>query len=232
MSGEERCVQMGAGGGLIDLDGRPVVPPEGWAFLPAGDAGLTRKVTARSGFWRVQARMGRRTISRGIWAPEAIIAACRAEVEAIRATGAYQRKLAGARQRRAEQQSVYEGEFYRAVRAYLAFAPQHEELERIMAAAVTRHAVPVGSGTVARTAMLPIEERAARAVIAWMRHHTTAYDAMTIARIKGERRQVRRQLAKRSAALLQAYRQGQATPADCPLHQALQKMQAAERSAA
>ena len=81
------------------------------------------------------------------------------------------------------------------MRDYLAFAPLHLELERAIAEAVTIHAVPVGSGTVARTAMIPIEERAAKAAIAWMRHRTTAYDSMTIARIKGERRQVRRMLA-------------------------------------
>lgn len=54
------------------------------------------------------------------------------------------------------------------------------------------HAVPVGSGTVARTQLIPLEQRAEAAVIAWMRHQTTAYDRMSIARIKGERREVRR----------------------------------------
>lgn len=232
MSREERVVQLGPGGGLIDLDGRPVSPPEGWVLLPAGDAGLTRKVTTRTGFWRVQARMGRRMISKGIWAPAAIIAEARGEVEAVRATEGYQRRLAGERRRRAEKQAVYEGDFCQAVRAYLAFAPQHAHLEAAMAEAITRHAVPVGSGTVARTAMIPLEERAARAVIAWMRHHTTAYDSMAIARIKGERRQVRRMLAQRSAELLRRYRAGDDIGADCPLRRALETEQAVEVSTA
>ena len=90
-----------------------------------------------------------------------------------------------------------------------------------MAEAVTVHAVPVGSGTVARTAMIPIEERAAKAVIAWMRHRTTAYDSMAIARIKGERRQVRRMLAQRSVELLRAYREGRDSNPDCPLQRSL-----------
>ena len=185
MSREERIVQAGENGAVIGESGQPVTPPEGWGFLPAGDAGLTRKVTDKGPFWRVQARMGRRVISKGIWAPVAIIAEARRQIEATRATEAYQTKLAGDRQRRERKQVEYEGDFYRAVRSYLAFAPHYAELERTMAEAVTVHAAPVGSGTVARTAMIPIEERAVRAVIAWMRHRTTAYDAMTIARIKG-----------------------------------------------
>ena len=66
-----------------------------------------------------------------------------------------------------------------------------------------------------------LEERAERAVIAWMRHQTTAYDDMRIARIKGKRRQVRQQLARRSRDLLAAYRSGDGGPEDCPLRRAL-----------
>ncbi len=221
MSQEERIVQWGRNGQLLDLQGASVTPPQGWAFLPAGDAGLTRKVTARTGFWRVQARMGKRIISKGIWAAASVIEAARVEVEAQRETPQYQQKLAGDRRRRAAKQEVYEGEFVQAVRAYLGFAPCYKEYEQAMAEAITRHAVPVGSGTVARTTRIPLEERASHAVIAWMRHQTTAYDSMSIARIKGERRQVRRMLAQRSLVLLEGYRQGRVIGADCPLWRAL-----------
>ncbi|MDX9834062.1 MAG: DUF2293 domain-containing protein [Desulfobulbus sp.] len=139
----------------------------------------------------------------------------------MRSTDAYKKKLAGARRRRDEKQSEYELEFCGAIRAFLAFAPRYEEMERTMAEAVTIHAIPVGSGTVARTALIPLEDRAAKAVIAWMRHQTTAYDSMRIARIKGQRREVRRMLAQRSVALLQAYRVGQECAPECPLQQAL-----------
>ena len=37
-----------------------------------------------------------------------------------------------------------------------------------------------------------IEQRAKAAVIAWMRHRTTAYEQMAIPRAKGKRREVRR----------------------------------------
>ena len=90
-----------------------------------------------------------------------------------------------------------------------------------MAKLVSLHATPVGSGTVARTATISIEERASRAVIAWMRHQTTAYDQMPIARVKGERRRVRRMLAQRSVELLESYRKGEPIKIDCPLHAAL-----------
>jgi Fe-S cluster biosynthesis and repair protein YggX len=51
-----------------------------------------------------------------------------------------------------------------------------------MSKLVTAHATPVGSGTVARTERIPLEQRAESAVIAWMRHQTTAYDSMKIAK--------------------------------------------------
>jgi hypothetical protein len=82
---------------------------------------------------------------------------------------------------------------------------------------VTTHATPVGSGTVARTERIPIERRAEAAVIAWMRHQTTAYDSMPIPRVKGKRREVRRMLAARSMELLARYRRGDPAAVSCPL---------------
>jgi hypothetical protein len=58
-------------------------------------------------------------------------------------------------------------------------------------------------------------------VIAWMRHRTTGYDGMTIPRVKGKRREVRRMLARRSQELLQRYRRGEPIGEDCPLQRAL-----------
>jgi len=51
--------------------------------------------------------------------------------------------------------------------------PGDEALEKRLAQAVTTHATPVGSGTVARSRRIGVEERAEAAVIAWMRHQTT-----------------------------------------------------------
>jgi hypothetical protein len=74
---------------------------------------------------------------------------------------------------------------------------------------------------VARTKRIPVEQRAEAAVIAWMRHKTTAYESMAIPRIKGKRREVRRLLARRSHDLLEAYRLGSPAPEGCPLGLAL-----------
>jgi hypothetical protein len=90
-----------------------------------------------------------------------------------------------------------------------------------LARAVTDHATPVGSGTVARTKRITVAQRAEAAVIAWMRHQTTGYDGMTIPRLKGKRREVRRMLARRSHELLDAYRRGEPVPEGCPLQKAL-----------
>ena len=224
MESGNKIVKPGLNGILRGENGEKVSPPEGWTFLAAGDAGLTRKVTAQGVFWRVQAQMGRRLISKGIWAPGETIALARQEVEAVRSTAGYQKKLTDDRQRRGKKQAEYEKEFCLEVRAFLAFAPKYQEWEKEMAEAITVHAVPVGSGTVARTAMIPVEERAAKAVIAWMRHQTTAYEAMTIPRIKGKRREIRRMLAGRSVEVLQAYRDGLETSPGCPLRRALEKL--------
>lgn len=87
---------------------------------------------------------------------------------------------------------------------------------------IADHAVPVGSGTVARTERIPIEQRAEAATIAWMRHQTTGYDNMAIAQVRGKRREVRRMLAQRSVQLLSRYRHGRSVDtATCPLHRAL-----------
>lgn len=223
MEQDGKIVKPGLNGSLIDENGEKIIPPDGWTFLPAGDAAITKKVTSKGPFWRVQVKMGRRIISKGIWASGKNIEKARQEVESVRSTDAYKKKLESDRQRRCKKQAEYEKEFCLEVRSFLNFAGEYKNLEKDMAEAITAHAVPVGSGTVARTAMIPVEERAAKAVIAWMRHQTTAYDSMSIPRIKGKRREVRRMLADRSIELLQAYRDGRATSSDCPLKMALEK---------
>src|SRR5262249_13041276 len=49
-------------------DGRVLTVPEGWALLPPGDAGLTRRVKVAGEHWIVQERKGRKIFSRGVWA--------------------------------------------------------------------------------------------------------------------------------------------------------------------
>ncbi|MDB5335584.1 MAG: hypothetical protein JWN70_1203 [Planctomycetaceae bacterium] len=195
--------------------------PAGWQILPPGDAGLTRRVKAAGPTWTVQQKKGRKLFSLGVWAPADRIATITAELEAERATESYAKRRASDVVRRERKQTVYVEDFRGAVLSFLAFAPAHAELAQRLADAVTIHATPVGSGTVARTQRIPIERRAEAAVIAWLRHQTTTYDDMQIPRIKGKRREVRGQLAEQSRKLLKKYREGLVVdPATCPLHQA------------
>jgi hypothetical protein len=202
-------------------DGKVLTAPDGWALLPPGDAALTRRVKAAGDHWVVQEKKGRKIFSRGVWASAATIENVRAELEAERSTDGYAKhKEAGAR-RRNQAQAEYVEDFYGAVLTFLAFHPAHADLAQQLARAVADHAAPVGSGTVARTKRIPIEQRAEAAVIAWLRHQTTAYESMKIPRIKGKRQEVRRMLAGRSKELLSRYRSGEMTGEECPLKKAL-----------
>lgn len=204
--------------------------PAGWSLLPPGDAALTRRVKAAGDHWVVAEKRGRKVFSRGVWAPTATIERITAELEAERSTESFAKRKVADAQRRQKVQAAYVEDFHAAVVSFLAFHPAHAPLAQQLAAAVAAHATPVGSGTVARTKRIPVGQRAEAAVIAWMRHQTTAYDTMKIPREKGKRREVRRMLAQRSKELLQQYRLGAANKNDahkiesCPLRKALQQL--------
>lgn len=199
-------------------DGRVLQVPAGWGCLPPGDAGLTRRVKAAGPSWTVVEKVGRKTFSKGVWAPAQNIEAAKAGIEQERSTPAYAKRRAADLKRREVEQAQYEVDFETSVRAFLRFTPQFKELEASVAKAVAVHATPVGSGTVARTERIPLERRAEAAVIAWMRHQTTAYDSLKVARVKGARREVRRQLAEVSRAVLDLHRGRVAhPPGSCPL---------------
>lgn len=202
-------------------DGCVLTPPAHWALLRPGDPGLTRRVKATGEFWAVQEKKGRKLFSRGLWADGAVIERLRRELDAERSTDGYQKRQQSAARRREKAQSEYVEDFHGAVLAFLAFDACYADQAQQLAHLVTVHATPVGSGTVARTERIPVEQRAEAAVIAWMRHQTTAYDHMAIPRVKGQRREVRRQLARHSHALLDTYRRGLPVPASCPLQSAL-----------
>jgi len=225
MENGTRIVKPGRNGYFVGEMGETLLPPTDWSFLPAGDAGVTRKVTSKGQFWRVEVKKGWRTISLGIWAPKSTIAQAQADVQAVRLTDGYKKKRMSNLKQREKKQELYDAEFCQAVEIYLNFHESYKDIEKKLARAVTIHAIPVGSGTVARTQMIPIADRAAHAVIAWMRHQTTAYDYLNIAHIKGERHAARREMAQQSIALLANYREGRAVKANCPLQKALSKLE-------
>jgi hypothetical protein len=202
-------------------DGQILTVPNGWQLLPPGDAALTRRVKAAGDHWVVQEKKGRKVFSIGVWAPAATIERVRAELEAERSTKGYAKRREADARRRHQAQAEYVEGFFGAVVSFLAFHESYTDLAHQLARAVTDHATPVGSGTVARTKRIPVEQRAKAAVIAWLRHHTTGYEGMVIPRIKGKRREVRRLLARRSEELLARYRRGEPVPNGCPLQTVL-----------
>ncbi len=201
-------------------DGKILTAPLEWQLLPPGDAALTRRVKLAGDHWVVAEKRGRKTFSKGIYAPTATITKIQSDLAVERSTETFAKKKQADTQRRQKAQAAYVEDFHGAVLAFLAFHPTHANLATELALAVTSHATPVGSGTVARTQRIPIEARAEAAVIAWLRHKTTGYDNMQIARIKGKRREIRRMLAQRSQQLLQRYRRGETAPENCPLSRA------------
>jgi hypothetical protein len=208
---------------VFTLQGELLAVPEGWALLPPGDAALSRRIKLDGSSWTVKEKKGRKEFSRGIWAPTDRIEALQIARKLEKTDPAYTRQLAASRARRAKAEVAYSEDFTQALRDYLNFHPRYVLLADRLSQLIATHAIPVGSGTVARTKRIPIEQRAEAATIAWLRHQTTAYDHMDIPRVKGARREVRRMLAKESKRRLDAYRRGtQIEVANCPLQQAIQ----------
>lgn len=196
--------------------------PGDWSLLPPGDAGLTRRLKSLGPTWTVKEKKGRRSFSHGVWAATKQIESAKQSVAADRADPAYAKRKQADAKRREVKQSAYVKDFHAAVMQFLGFAVRYQGIADKLATLVSEHATPVGSGTVARTERIPIQQRAESAVIAWMRHQTTAYDDMKIARIKGKRREVRRMLAQQSRTVLNPYRCGKPIEiSSCPLWQAV-----------
>lgn len=211
-------------GTVLSAEGKDLEIPKGWRFLAAGDSGLTRKVKTMGPHWVEQIKRGRRIYTQGIWVDAEFVAVATAEIEEKRNSTEYKKKREGDLKRREKKQDQYVEDFHAAIVGFLAFSQSYSSIAEKIARAVAEHATPIGSGTVARTTMIPIEKRAEAAVIAWMRHQTTEYDDMKIARVKGKRREVRRHLAHSSLEVLSRYRQGHAVEENCPLLRAISRM--------
>ena len=219
---EETVVYALKGVSKYSRDGHFVDMPDGWEFIPSGDPALTRRLKAAApDYWVVKRRVGRKEFGVGLCVPRGLAASIAEQLRTERETPEYQRKLEAGRRRREKEQEEYEEDFEKAVLEFLGFHERYAELAARLAKVVTEFTTPVGSGTVARTKRIPIEQRARAAVIAWMRHNTTDYDHRHIPRVAGKRREVRRDIAQESLALLKDYRRGNDVSADCPLQRAL-----------
>jgi hypothetical protein len=155
-------------------DGTVKNVPDGWTLLPPGDAALTRRVKEAGEHYTVAEKKGRKVFSRGVWALAATIDRIRADLEAERATEGYAKKKEADARRREQAQEAYVDDFHGAVLAFLAFHESHSDLGERLARAVTQHSTPIGSGTVARTQRIPIEQRAEAA--AAPQHHGLRFD--------------------------------------------------------
>lgn len=208
--------------------GKHLDVPDGWSLLPPGDGPLTKLVKAKGPTWLVRVKFKKRFISKGIWAKEEHVLAAQNELEAKRSAPGYAKKRQQDLARKEKKHQKYVQDFYTEVLGFLDFHSRYTTLATQLARSITEFATPVGSGTVARTERIPLEDRARSAVIAWMRHQTTGYDRMAIARVKGRRREIRRELAAQSIGLLQFYRDGKDIPSTCPLQSVLRNVKQEE----
>ena len=209
---------------LKDKMGKIFSVPTGWENLPAGDASVTRKLKSLGPTWTVQEKKGRKAFSHGVWAAKKQIEEAITLVEAQRADPKHQKKLALVKVRREAKETVFGEDFQQAMIQFLNFDPKDHLLVAQLATLVKAHAVPVGSGTVARSSSVTLEDKAALAVMAWMRHQTSAYDSTPVSPVKGARRELRRQIARQSERILAKYRSGDDVDFGvCPLYKALHR---------
>ena len=137
--------------------GQVLQVPPGWVLLPPGDAGLTRRVKAAGPTWTVPEKRGRKMFSRGIWAARAHIEpparSSRPSAPPRRTPKKLRRRTRPAA--RASRPSTWTEFAGRAALPRL--RARHTAPADRLAEAVTAHATPVGSGTVARTERIPVE---------------------------------------------------------------------------
>ena len=79
-------------GRFLSESGEERIPPPDWGFLPAGDAAITKSVKAKGEVWVVQVPMGRRIISKGMWARQADILSSQKQIQEKRSTPEYARQ--------------------------------------------------------------------------------------------------------------------------------------------
>src|SRR3954462_10447720 len=100
-------------------DGEVLTAPDGWALLPPGDAGLTRRVKTAGDHWVVQETKGRKIFSRGVWAPATTINRIQAELKAERSTECFAKRKVADAKRRDKAQAEYAEDFTGAVVTFL-----------------------------------------------------------------------------------------------------------------
>lgn len=163
--------------GLWNPEHGELVIPDDWGVLPRGDAFVTRQVKAAGTYWllwqpRGKARPHRRLL--GVCAPRSAIE--RAQALATETAEARDKRRAQGARQRDRHEKEYREDLVAAVRAWLDFDEEFDELAEEIARGAGEQAVVVSSGRVGRTTKLPLEERAALAGRAYIRHRFTDYE--------------------------------------------------------
>ena len=150
--------------------------PDGWEYLPRGNAYLTRQVK-KGLHWILKGRYNRKGGYRpvkGIYAPAEAIEAAKADARATEAKRAQAQLMAQARRGKAEER--YRRKFEQACLEFLDFSPVHRELAREIASQTAEWACEKYSGRVGRTCLIDLQEKVALAVRAHIRHRYTDYE--------------------------------------------------------
>src|SRR3954452_14883576 len=93
MPQQTRIVSPGPDDRSVRTAGGETLPlPDEWVLVPPGDAALTRRLKAAGPSWVVQEKRGRKTFSRGLWAPRATVEEMRSHLAAERSQPAHARK--------------------------------------------------------------------------------------------------------------------------------------------
>ena len=151
--------------------------PQGWEFLPRGDAFVTRRVKKGPHWvlWGQYNKKGGYAPVKGVFAPAAAIEEAQATAGATKTKREQSRPKAARQRERAETQ--YRRAFEEACVRFLNFAPNHRELAQAIASKTAATACQKYSGRVGRTSLLDLDEKAALAVRAYVRHNHTDYDS-------------------------------------------------------
>jgi hypothetical protein len=150
--------------------------PDGWEYLPTGDAFLTRTVKAAGVYWLSWQPRGRNRPHRRLQGLLAPAAAIRAAEERAKQTAAKRAATRAQSERsRARREQRYGDELRAAILRFLDFSPSHAGLAEQIATETAAHAAVVGSGRVGRTQLLSLEQKAALAARAHIRHRCTSY---------------------------------------------------------
>ena len=151
--------------------------PDGWEFLPRGDAFVTRQVK-KGIHWVLKGRRNRKrgyTPVLGVFAPTDAIKAALAAADATEVKRNEARMKGEPRRKKLEE--AYRQEFEQACLTFLDFAPAHQKLAKEIAAEAAAQACEKHSGRVGRTSLLSLETKADLAVRAHIRHNYTDYES-------------------------------------------------------